>query len=107
MFCSNCLIDLYGQKYCGACKVMAVQGQPVIAEATRPCKTATHALIYSILSLFLCPLIFAPLAIYKGLEAKKEIDADPLLTGSGKVTGAIIIAILGIVLWVVVRIAAM
>ena len=101
------MIDLYGQKYCGSCKVMAVQGQPVMAEATQSCKTATHALIYSILSLFLCPLIFAPLAIYKGLEAKKEIDADPLLTGSGKVTAAIVIAIVGIVLWVAVRFAAL
>ena len=32
-FCANCLVELHGQKYCGSCKVMAVQTQPIIEEA--------------------------------------------------------------------------
>src|SRR5580698_6726460 len=47
-FCGDCLITIGGKKYCGACKVLAVQGQPVIVEeATIPCKEADEALKYA------------------------------------------------------------
>ena len=26
-FCSNCVVDVQGQNYCGACKVMGAAGQ--------------------------------------------------------------------------------
>ncbi|HEU4390224.1 MAG TPA: hypothetical protein VFV34_20650, partial [Blastocatellia bacterium] len=104
MFCSNCLIDMYGQKYCGACKVMAVQGQPVVAEVMRPCKTANQALIFSLVALVpICffPLVFGGLGISNALKARKEMEQDPLLTGSGKATAALVISSIAIFLYVI------
>jgi hypothetical protein len=99
-FCSNCLVEIHGQKYCGSCKVMAIQGQPVVEAATMPCKEADEALKYAIIGLFCFGIILEPIAISKALKAKKMIDLNPQLTGSGKVTAALIIAGTGLLLWV-------
>ncbi len=37
-FCSNCLVEIQGQKYCGSCKVMAVKAPPVVEQGTIPCE---------------------------------------------------------------------
>ena len=100
-FCPDCLLELQGQKYCGSCKVMAVQGQPVIEEASLPCKQADEALKYAIIGIFCFGIILEPMAISKALKAKKMIEANPRLTGSGKVTAALIIGIVSLVLWVI------
>jgi hypothetical protein len=108
-FCSNCLVDINGQKYCGACKVMAVQGQPMVEAATMPCKEAQEALTYAIIGLFCFGIIMEPIAIAKALKAKKMLEMNPQLTGSGKVTAAFIIAGVGLLLWIlgmIARIAA-
>jgi hypothetical protein len=99
-FCSNCLIDLQGQKYCGSCKVMAMQGGAP-AVATKPCKEAKDALVMAIIGLFCFGIILEPLAIAKALKAKKLIADDPTLTGSEMATAALVIAIAGLCLWVV------
>jgi hypothetical protein len=105
-FCSDCLVEIQGQKYCGACKTMALRGAPPIAEeATIPCKEANEALTYSIVGLFCFGIILEPIAISKALKAKKMIEMNPRLTGSGKVTAALIIGVVGLVLWVLSIIA--
>ena len=101
-FCPNCLVEIQGQKYCGSCKVVAVQGQPMAPEMTMPCKEAGSALTYAIVSLFCCGIILGPIAISKALKAKKMMDQDPRLTGSGKATAALVIGIVGLVLCVLV-----
>ncbi len=99
-FCGDCLVELQGQKYCAACKVMALKGPPVIAEAaTIPCKEAKEALTYAILSLFCFGIILGPVAIVKAAKAKKQIAQNPQMTGSGKATAATIIGIVALVLW--------
>lgn len=108
-FCANCLVNLAGRNYCGSCKVMAVSGQPMVEAATIPCKEAGEALTYSIVGLFCLGIILQPIAIVKALKAKKMMEANPQLTGSGKATAALTIAIIGLALWVLgilVRIAA-
>ncbi len=97
-FCSNCLVDIQGQNYCGSCKVMAVSGQPMVEEATIPCKEANEALTYAIIGIFCFGIILEPIAIVKALKAKKMIEANPRLTGSGKATAALIIAIVLLIL---------
>ena len=104
-FCGDCLIELHGQKYCGSCKVLAVQGQPLIEEATIPCKEAGEALTYSIIGIFCFGIILEPMAISKALKAKKMIALNPRLSGSGKATAALIIGIVSLVLWVLGLIA--
>jgi hypothetical protein len=109
-FCSDCLVEIQGQKYCGSCKTMALRGAPPIAEeATIPCKEANEALTYSIVGIFCCGIILQPIAISKALKAKKMIAMNPRLTGSGKATAGLIIGIVGLVLWIlgmIVRLAA-
>lgn len=67
-------------------------GGPLIEEATIPCKQASEALTYAIAGI-LCAIILEPIAIIKALEAKKLIAQNPRLSGSGKATAALIIAI--------------
>lgn len=101
-FCSNCLVEVHGQKYCAACKVMALQGANVVLPdvATIPCKEANEALICAIIGIFCLGIILEPVAIAKALAAKKAIAANPQLSGAGKAQAALIIACIGLVLWV-------
>jgi hypothetical protein len=109
-FCNNCLVDLKGQKYCGSCKVMALQGRSLAAlVANKLCPEAKEALALSIVGLGL--LLFCIVgvglevfAIVKANAAKKSIDADPTLAGGGMANAAIIISVLGILLWVASKI---
>ena len=101
-FCGNCLVDIRGQKYCGSCKVLALQGsQPAVLaeeEGSIPCKEANEALTLAIISLFCFGIILGPLAISKAQKAKKMIALNPKLAGSGKATAAIIIGIVSFIL---------
>jgi hypothetical protein len=99
-FCPNCLVNIGGQKYCGSCKVLAVSGRPLAEEATVPSELANEALKYSLLGIICFGLVLEPMAIYKALKAKKEIAANPRLTGEGKANAALIIGIVVLVLWV-------
>jgi hypothetical protein len=105
-FCSNCLVELYGQRYCGSCKVMALKGQPLPEIGNVPCKEATTALTMSIISLFLlfCPIVGAILAgsaLAQAQKASKLFAADPRLTGKERMRAARIIAITAIILAVI------
>jgi hypothetical protein len=101
-FCPDCLLEIQGRKYCGACKTMALRGgKPMIAEeATIPCKEADEALKYAIIGIFCCGIILEPVAISKALKARKMIQMNPQLTGSGKCTAALIIGLVALLLWV-------
>lgn len=80
---------------------MAVGRGPMVEEATMPCKEAGEALTYAIIGIFCFGIILEPIAIYKALKAKKMIAANPRLTGSGKATAALIIAVVALGLWVI------
>jgi hypothetical protein len=90
-----------GQKYCGSCKVLAVSGRPVAEQATIPSALADEAFKYAIIGIFCFGVFLGPMAVVKGLKAKKEIAADPQLTGEGKATAAIIIGSLDAILWLI------
>jgi hypothetical protein len=101
-FCSNCLVEVLGQWYCGACKTMALGNQPPSYEAgTIPCKEADEALKYAIIGIFCFGIILEPMALAKASKAKKMIALNPRLSGSGKVTAAYVIATVALLLWVV------
>lgn len=104
-FCQNCLVEIQGQRYCASCKVMAVQGRPVVEEATLPCPEADEALKYAIIGIFCFGIILEPIAISKALKAKKILEMNPQLTGSGKAQAALIIGIIGLALWVIGMVA--
>jgi len=106
-FCKNCVVDIQGQSYCGACKTMAVAGAPMVDMATIPCKEADEALKYAIIGIFCFGVILGPVAISKALNAKKMIALNPRLSGSGKVTASLIIGTIAFILSVlgIIRIA--
>src|SRR5436305_15304052 len=60
-FCNNCLVELFGQHYCGSCKVMALKGQPMPEIGNVSCKEATTALTMAIIAMFPLFLMFCPL----------------------------------------------
>lgn len=105
-FCQNCVVDIQGQYYCGACKTMALGGQPIAYEAaTIPCKEADEALKYAIIGIFCFGIILEPMALVKASQASKMMKLNPRLSGSGKVTAAYIIASISLILWVLGLIA--
>jgi hypothetical protein len=80
---------------------MALKGQPVVVEeATIPCKEANEALTFAIFGIFCFGIILEPVALMKASKAKKMIDLNPRLQGSGKVLAARIIASIALVLWI-------
>lgn len=102
-FCLNCLVEIEGKQYCGSCKVITIEGkaQPSIEiSETIECELANEALKYAIIGIFCFGIILEPIAISKALQAKKLIDADPRMTGSGKVTAAIIIGGIALAMWI-------
>jgi hypothetical protein len=101
-FCPNCLVTIKGRRYCASCKVMALGGQtPVFEQVTEPCAEANEALKYAIIGIFCLGIILEPIAISKALAAKKIMAANPNLTGSGKATAALVIGIVGLLLWLI------
>jgi hypothetical protein len=99
-FCNSCLVPIQGMPYCGNCKSVAVSGTPMVEAAMMPCKEADDALKYAIIGLFCFGIILEPIAIVKANQAKKMLALNPRLTGSGKAQAAMIIAIVGLALWV-------
>jgi hypothetical protein len=87
---------------------MALRGAPpMVEEATIPCKEADEALKYAIVGLFCCGIILEPVAISKAMKARQMMALNPRLTGSGKATAALIIAIIGFLLWILAFISRM
>jgi hypothetical protein len=99
-FCGDCLVEVAGQRYCGSCKVLVLQGRQIVFEEdTVPCKEAKEALMFAIVSLFCCGFILGPMAILKASKAKTLIAADPRLTGSGKANAAMFLGIVALIGW--------
>jgi hypothetical protein len=92
-FCANCLVAVRGRKYCSSCKVMAVGDRmPMVEVATVPCAEADEALKYALIGILCFGPILEPLALFKAIQAKKLIAANPVLSGSGKATAALVIS---------------
>lgn len=92
-FCSSCLVAVRGRKYCASCKVMAVGNRmPMVDVGTMPCPEANEALKYAIIGILCFGPILEPIALWKAIQAKKLIAANPMLTGSGKATAAVVIS---------------
>jgi hypothetical protein len=112
-FCGNCMVELYGQRYCGSCKVMALKGQPMPEIGNVPCKEATTALTMSIIAMFPAFFLFCPfIAIILGgsslaqaHKASQLFKADPRLIGKERMRAAWIIGVVAVVLGIISFIA--
>ncbi|HVR39211.1 MAG TPA: hypothetical protein VMU84_08940 [Thermoanaerobaculia bacterium] len=107
-FCANCLVTVRGRKYCASCKVMAVGDRMPMVEtaATMPCAEAEEALKYALIGIVCFGIILEPIALVKGLQAKKLIAANPALSGAGKATAAIAVSSVILGFWVLVILSA-
>jgi Domain of unknown function (DUF4190)/Helix-hairpin-helix motif len=72
--------------------------------SARPTKTsgkATWALILSLIGLVVVPVGLSTLGIALGVLAKMDMKSDPRLGGRGRATAAIVIGVVGLVLWAI------
>lgn len=84
--------------------------QPYGGGAPQRLKKATQSMVFGILGLLCCPLVFSILAIVFGNQAKAEIDAAPgAYNNKGQAQAGYVMGIIGLVLWVIliiIRVAA-
>ena len=110
-FCYECLVEMGGWKYCAACRGPATQGRaPLPMALGRPaltCDEAVWALVLSLLGVFTCcfAIILEPIALVLAGKAKKKIEAQPHLSGSGMATAAQVIAVLMLIFWLLYLLA--
>ena len=102
VFCADCLVEMYGHRFCAACKTQALHHHPALTEeATTPCPEAMEALVYAIAGYFCLGLFLGPVAIFKAVKAWRLIRANPRLAGAGKAVAAMVIGGMGTLLWAV------
>lgn len=63
---------------------------------------AVKSLVFGIIGLFICGIIFGPLAISKANEAKTAMKTDPTLGGEGLATAGMVLGVLAIIGWAIV-----
>ena len=100
-FCANCMVELFGQRYCGSCKVMAIKDQPMPDMGVYPCKEAQTAFVTAIVGMFLFGIILGPVALSQAHKATQVLDANPQYTGREKVRAARIIGIFALVFGII------
>ena len=64
------------------------------------CEEAGKALTYAIVGMFCLGFVFGSMAIQKAVEARRLIREDPRLTGLAKANVALILGVIGVILWV-------
>lgn len=89
-FCNDCLVELQGMKYCGACKNARVRD---LTQRIETYKLPGEALTYAIVGIIICGIVVEPMALVKARRALKEIEANPALPGREKAVAAQWIAI--------------
>jgi Domain of unknown function (DUF4190)/zinc-ribbon domain len=104
-FCTACGARLSpGQQYCGACGTPVSGALPGPLAAAPPADTsgkAIAALVLGIAGVLVVPVICSVLAIVLGRQAKREINADPRLSGDGLATAGTVLGIVGLCLFAV------
>ena len=86
-YCEDCVVELGGWTYCGACKNAAVSAALAVVEFKQP----RQALVMAIVSVFCCGIVLGPIAIVFGIQALNRIKADPRLPGKGVAITAVTI----------------
>jgi hypothetical protein len=106
-YCTTCTVEVRGQTYCADCKKMALtDGVNSIPHAALiPSGEAKESLTYALVGLLCFGIILGPMAISKGIEARKQMALNPQLTGWGKANAGIAIGSLSLVFWILGKFA--
>jgi hypothetical protein len=94
-FCERCLVTVRGANYCAACKSMAVAG--VASQTVAIASDAKTALGLAFLSFFCFGFILGPVAMAKAAGARRQIESNPALGGSGWANAATVVGAFALV----------
>jgi hypothetical protein len=95
-----------GQPFCSWCGG-AASPDGIYHGPTVNAPGAVSSLVFGILGLLVCGVVFGPLAIAKGNEAKRAIAENRTLTGSGLATAGVVLGVVDIVTWVLLLVVRM
>lgn len=100
MRCPHCRLAIAaGSVVCEYCGKGLPSPDGVYRGPTTTAPGAVASLVFGILGIFVCGLIFGIVAIQKADEAKALIANDPSLTGAGLATAGKVMGILSLVFW--------
>jgi hypothetical protein len=109
-FCTNCGNQvLESTQICDYCNAILTP-DGIYSGPTVNAPGAVASLVFGIVGLFICGLIFGILAIVKSREAKASIAFNPRYGGGGMATAGFVLGIIGLIGWaiiIVVRLSAM
>lgn len=104
-----------GFKKCGACNSEIMESDqicPYCNSITSPdgiyhgptenAPGAVSSMVFGIVGLLFCGLIFGIVAISKSRSAKQHIDSDPRYTGGGMATAGLVLGIIDLVAWALI-----
>lgn len=105
MLCPRCRSPLpVGTLLCGACNcITSPDGLYHGPQVNAP--GAVASLVWGILGLLICGVIFGAVAISKSKQAKAAIASHPQYTGGGLATAGLVLGIIDIVAWAIILIA--
>ena len=81
-------------------KAVAVEKRHGIMRTKQECKEAKTALTMSIVGVFIVPMCVV--GLLQGIKARKLISQDRRLSGEDKALGAIIVAVVGLAIWLLI-----
>jgi hypothetical protein len=93
-----------GSMICGLCKAITSPDGIYHGPKTNA-KDAVQALTFGIIGLFICGVIFGPIAISKANSAKQQIRSDPTLGGEGMATAGLVMGIIDLIAWAIIVMA--
>ena len=101
-----------GYIYCTQCRSMIPIGAPMCVTCraiTSPdgiyhgprsnAPGAVASLVCGIIGLLICGVVFGPIAIAQGTQARRAVATDPTLTGGGMATAGLVLGIIDLVAW--------
>lgn len=98
--CPHCRLEIPAASIrCEYCNRGLVSPDGVYRGRTETAPGAVASLVFGILGIFVCGIIFGAVAIQKADEAKSAIAADPSLTGGGLATTGKALGIVALVFW--------
>jgi len=102
MACPNCnQAIMVGSQFCSFCRaITSPDGIYHGPMTTAP--GATASLVYGLIGLLFCGIIFGPLAISKANAAKRAIAENPTYSGSGLATAGTVLGIIDLIGWFIV-----
>jgi hypothetical protein len=106
MYCRQCgnLVST-ARAVCSYCRAVTASPAANRTATGGTAPGATAALVFGLVGLFICGVIFGPIALMKSSEARQAIANDPSLDGGGMATAGLVLGIIDLVLWAIIMVA--